>query len=68
VLRVLALSGGYSRGEACRLLAQDPNMIASFSRALLAGLSAEQTDQQFDAQLDASIAQIFDASINKIAG
>ncbi len=68
VLRVLALSGGYRRDTACRLLAQDPSMIASFSRALLEGLSAEQTDQQFDAQLDASIAQIFDASVNKIAG
>jgi len=68
VLRVLALSGGYRRAEACRRLARDPNMIASFSRALLEGLSAEQPDQQFDAQLDASIGQIFDASVNKIAG
>lgn len=65
VLRVLALSGGYSRDEACGLLARDPSMIASFSRALLQGLSAQQTDEQFTAQLDASIAQIFDASVNK---
>ena len=65
VLRVLALSGGYSRDEACELLARDPSMIASFSRALLQGLSAQQTDEQFTAQLDASIAQIFDASVNK---
>jgi fructose-bisphosphate aldolase class I len=68
VLRLLALSGGYSRGEACRRLARDPTMIASFSRALLEGLSAEQTDEQFDAQLDASIAQIFHASVDKTAG
>jgi fructose-bisphosphate aldolase class I len=66
VLRVLALSGGYSRDEACGLLARDPSMIASFSRALLQGLSAQQTDEQFTAQLDASIAQILDASVNKV--
>ena len=55
VLRVLALSGGYSRDEACALLARDPSMIASFSRALLEGLSEQQTDEQFHARLDASI-------------
>jgi fructose-bisphosphate aldolase class I len=65
VLRVLALSGGYRRDEACTLLARDPTMIASFSRALLEGLSDRQTDDRFNAQLDASIAQIFDASVNK---
>ncbi len=65
VLRVLALSGGYSRDEACELLADDPAMIASFSRALLEGLSDGQTDEQFNAQLDASIAQIFKASVDK---
>jgi fructose-bisphosphate aldolase class I len=65
VLRVLALSGGYNRDEACRLLAQDPSMIASFSRALLEGLSDDQTDAQFEGQLDASIAQIFQASVHK---
>ena len=65
VLQVLALSGGYSRDEACELLAKDPSMIASFSRALLEGLSDEQTDEQFNAQLDAAIAQIFDASVKK---
>jgi len=65
VLCVLALSGGYRRDEACTLLARDPTMIASFSRALLEGLSDQQTDDQFNAQLDASIAQIFDASVNK---
>jgi fructose-bisphosphate aldolase class I len=62
VLRVLALSGGYSRDEACALLANDPTMIASFSRALLEGLTDQQTDEQFNAQLDHSIAQIFAAS------
>jgi fructose-bisphosphate aldolase, class I len=65
VLRVLALSGGYSRDEACELLAKDPSMIASFSRALLEGLSDDQTDEQFNAQLDSSIAQIYDASVKK---
>jgi fructose-bisphosphate aldolase class I len=62
VLRVLALSGGYSRDEACALLSHDPTMIASFSRALLEGLTDEQTDEQFNARLDDSIAQIFAAS------
>lgn len=65
VLQVLALSGGYSRDEACELLAKDPSMIASFSRALLEGLADEQTDQQFNAQLETSIAQIFQASVKK---
>lgn len=65
VLRVLALSGGYSRDEACGLLARNPGMIASFSRALLEGLSDAQTQEQFNARLDASIAQIFQASVNK---
>jgi len=65
VLRVLALSGGYSRDVACDLLAKDPAMIASFSRALLEGLTADQTDEQFTARLDASIAQIFAASVDK---
>ncbi|MDQ2845228.1 MAG: fructose bisphosphate aldolase [Actinomycetota bacterium] len=67
VLRVLALSGGYRRDEACELLAKDPSMIASFSRALLEGLSVEQTDEQFNAQLDTSIAQIVEASVTKSA-
>lgn len=67
VLRVLALSGGYSRDEACTLLARDPCMVASFSRALLEGLSADQSDAEFDQRLDASIAQIFAASVDKPA-
>jgi fructose-bisphosphate aldolase class I len=65
VLGVLALSGGYEREEACRLLAKDPSMIASFSRALLEGLSDQQTDEQFTARLDASIAEIYEASVDK---
>ncbi|MDT5080330.1 MAG: fructose-bisphosphate aldolase, class [Mycobacterium sp.] len=68
VLQVLALSGGYRREEACVLLAKDPSMIASFSRALLEGLSDEQTDEQFNAQLETSIAQIFQASVEKSPG
>jgi len=66
VLRVLALSGGYSRDRACELLAREPSMIASFSRALLEGLTEQQTDEQFHARLDASIGQIFDASVDKV--
>src|SRR5829696_6365447 len=66
VLRVLALSGGYTRDEACKLLSRDPSMIASFSRALLEGLSAQQTDEQFTAQLDSSIGQIYDSSVDKV--
>lgn len=68
VLRVLALSGGYPREEACALLGKDSSMIASFSRALLEGLSDQQTDEQFDAQLDASIEQIFEASVTNAPG
>ena len=66
VVRVLALSGGYSREEACALLARDPSMIASFSRALLEGLSDQETGAQFHERLDTSIGQIFDASVDKI--
>jgi fructose-bisphosphate aldolase, class I len=65
VLRVLALSGGYSRDEACALLQRDPRLIASFSRALLEGLTESQTDEQFNAQLDSSITQIYQASVVK---
>jgi fructose-bisphosphate aldolase class I len=65
VLRVLALSGGYSRDEACQRLTREPAMIASFSRALLEGLSDDQSDEQFTATLDTSIAQIYAASIHK---
>jgi fructose-bisphosphate aldolase class I len=65
VLRVVALSGGYSRDEACALLSHDPTLIASFSRALLAGLTEGETDEQFNAQLEASIEQIYQASVHK---
>jgi fructose-bisphosphate aldolase class I len=65
VLRALALSGGYSRDEACALLRRDATLIASFSRALLEGLTDSQTDEQFNAQLDSSIAQIYQASVDK---
>jgi len=65
VLRVVALSGGYSRDEACALLALDPTLIASFSRALLEGLTESQTDSEFNAQLEASIEQIYRASVDK---
>jgi fructose-bisphosphate aldolase class I len=62
VLRVVALSGGYSREDADARLARNHGVIASFSRALTQGLSVDQTDQEFDATLDKSIAGIFDAS------
>ena len=65
ILRVLALSGGYSREEACALLAKDPSLIASFSRALLEGLAESQTDEEFNATLDSSVAQIYEASVRK---
>ena len=67
VLQVVALSGGYGRDEACALLAQEPSMIASFSRALLEGLTDEQTDVEFNETLEASVAQIYDASVHKTA-
>jgi len=63
VLRVVALSGGYSRDEANALLARNPGVVASFSRALTEGLSAQQSDADFDAMLDATIQSIYDASI-----
>ena len=62
VMRVVALSGGYSRDEADELLAQNTDLIASFSRALTEGLSAKQSDDEFNATLDASIQAIYDAS------
>jgi fructose-bisphosphate aldolase class I len=65
VLRVLALSGGYSRDEACALLARDSSLIASFSRGLLEGLTAGETDEEFNATLNSSIGQIWDASVHK---
>jgi fructose-bisphosphate aldolase class I len=66
VLRVVALSGGYSREEADARLARNHGIIASFSRALTEGLSVDQTDEEFDAILDKSIASIFAASTTKV--
>lgn len=63
VLRVVALSGGYSRAEADALLRANHGVIASFSRALTEGLSAQQTDEEFNATLDATIQSVYDASI-----
>lgn len=63
VARVVALSGGYERGEANRLLAENPGLIASFSRALLDGLTAQQSAEEFDSTLDASIEVIYRASL-----
>jgi len=62
VLRVAALSGGYTREEADSRLARNPGVIASFSRALTEGLAAGMSDEEFDATLDASIASIYAAS------
>jgi fructose-bisphosphate aldolase class I len=63
VLRVVALSGGYSREEAVELLARNHGVIASFSRALTEGLCVDQSDEEFDAALDQAIASIYQASI-----
>lgn len=63
VVRVVALSGGYSRDHANEVLAKNPNVIASFSRALSEGLSAQQSDAEFDATLDKAIQAIYEASI-----
>ena len=62
VLRVVALSGGYSRDEANERLARQKGMVASFSRALTEGLSAQQSQQEFDSALDQSIQSIYEAS------
>ena len=62
VLRVVALSGGYSRDEANEILTRNTGVIASFSRALTEGLSANQSDEEFDAALDTAISGIFAAS------
>lgn len=63
VARVVALSGGYSRDEANARLARNPGLIASFSRALLDGLTAQQSPEEFDRTLDATIETIYQASI-----
>ncbi len=63
VLRVVALSGGYSTDEACERLAQNKTMIASFSRALTEGLNVNMSDQEFNAALGSNIDKIYKASI-----
>lgn len=65
-VRVIALSGGYSRDDANAKRAENPAMIASFSRALTEGLTAQQSDEEFNATLDASIESIYQASIEKV--
>ena len=62
VMRVVALSGGYDRTEANRRLCENAGIIASFSRALTQGLSAQQSDEDFDKTLSETIDSIFDAS------
>ncbi len=64
VLRVVALSGGYSRADANARLARNRGVIASFSRALSEGLSAQQSDAQFNAAIDSAIADIYAASVS----
>jgi fructose-bisphosphate aldolase class I len=63
VMRVVALSGGYSRDDANALLAKNKGVIASFSRALTEGLSAQQSDDEFDRVLGATVQSIYDASV-----
>lgn len=65
VARVVALSGGFSRADACRELARNRGLIASFSRALLEGLSAQMSDEEFDRALGGSIDQVWQASTLK---
>ena len=66
VLRVVALSGGFSRTEACQQLARNPGMIASFSRALLSDLRHGMDDSEFDRSLGGAIAEIYGASTTKV--
>ncbi len=66
VLRVVALSGGFSREEACRELAKNPGMIASFSRALLSDLRHNQSDEEFDRTLNTAIDEIYGASVARV--
>jgi len=67
VLRVVALSGGFPRPEACAELAKNRGMIASFSRALLDDLKHQMSDDEFNASLGGAIDEIFDASTDKVA-
>src|SRR5581483_10882758 len=63
VLRVVALSGGYSLAESCTILARCHHLIASFSRALTEGLTADQTDAEFDEKIKSNIDEIYTASL-----
>jgi len=67
VLRVVALSGGFSRSDACRELAKNPGMVASFSRALLEDLRQGMSDEEFDRSLKSAIDEIYEASTEKVA-
>ena len=67
VVRVVALSGGYTQKEANDRLRRNHGIVASFSRALVEGLTAQQSDAEFNAMLDASIQRIFEASTRKRA-
>ena len=67
VLRVVALSGGFSRTDACRELAKNSGMIASFSRALLENLRHDTSDSNFDRDLGEAIDEIYEASTDKVA-
>lgn len=65
VVRVVALSGGYSREESNKILKENKRMVASFSRALSEGLKDQQTDEEFEEMIAESIESIWDASVNK---
>jgi fructose-bisphosphate aldolase, class I len=66
VVRVVALSGGYTRSDACKKLAHNHGMIASFSRALINELKKPMSDSEFDKTLETSIDEIYDASVEKV--
>ncbi|WP_061124888.1 MULTISPECIES: fructose bisphosphate aldolase [Burkholderiaceae] len=66
VVRVVALSGGYTRSDACKKLAQNHGMIASFSRALINELKKPMSDSEFDKTLETSIDEIYNASVTKV--
>lgn len=66
VLRIVALSGGYSKDKACDLLKNNKKMIASFSRALIEGLNIKQSDDEFSEKLANNINEIYNVSVNKI--
>ncbi|KAI9023279.1 fructose-bisphosphate aldolase [Hyaloraphidium curvatum] len=68
VVRVVALSGGYSCQDACKELSRNANMIASFSRALLETLKVQMSDAEFNAAIGKAIDMIYDASVNKASG